>query len=84
MHEHVATGARASEKATQAASTGHLLTWADAAAVLGLSSRTLRRMNAVGKFPSPVVIAGLSGRRFRREDIERWLRSVGDDSAQGA
>ncbi|EGJ11961.1 helix-turn-helix transcriptional regulator [Rubrivivax benzoatilyticus] len=63
--------------------TGHLLTWTEAAAVIGLSARTLRRLNAAGRFPEPVVIAGLRGRRFRREDIARWLDAAGEQPVQG-
>lgn len=79
MHKHAAIGTGA----PLIASTGHLLTWTEAAAVIGLSTRTLRRLNAAGTFPEPVVITGLRGRRFRREDIARWLDAAGERPAQG-
>lgn len=50
-----------------------LLTWASAAAQVGVSARTLRRMTAGGHFPQPVAVPGLAGRRLRWADVAAWL-----------
>lgn len=41
------------------------------AEVLGLSVRTVRRLDALGKLPRPVRIGGAV--RWRREEIDQWL-----------
>jgi len=56
-------------KGTQAMSL--LLSQAELARLLNISSRTISRMNASGKIPKPVRV----GRSvlWRREEIERWI-----------
>ena len=41
------------------------------AELLGLSVRTIRRLDACGKVPQPVKIGGAV--RWRREEIDAWL-----------
>ena len=50
-----------------------LLTRRGAAALVGLSPRTISRLRQRGEFPEPVQVPGLHGLRFLREDVELWL-----------
>ena len=43
------------------------------AGLLGLSVRTIRRLDASGKLPQPVKIGGAV--RWRREEIDAWLEA---------
>jgi predicted DNA-binding transcriptional regulator AlpA len=52
-----------------------LLGYGPVATWVGLSARSLRRLVARGAFPMPVRIAGFRGARFRRSDVESWLKS---------
>ncbi|MCK9494177.1 MAG: helix-turn-helix domain-containing protein [Dehalococcoidia bacterium] len=52
-----------------------LMTVEEAAAYLRLKPKTLRNRVSAGTIPS--VKAG-HGRRFRRADLEAWLRNEGD------
>lgn len=47
------------------------VTFADAAALLGVSSMTLERMVARGDFPRPFRAGAL--RKYQRATIDRWI-----------
>lgn len=50
-----------------------LLTYGAVAALVGLSSRSIRRMAADGRFPAPVAVPGLRAPRFKRSAVDAWL-----------
>lgn len=50
------------------------------AELLGLSVRTIRRLDASGKLPQPVKIGGAV--RWRREEINAWLAADCPDRQQ--
>lgn len=43
------------------------------AVLLGISLRTVQRMNDAGKLPEPVAFGAL--KRWRIEELEAWLRA---------
>ncbi len=53
-----------------------LLTIQDLAAMLKMSKRTVERRVADGSLPKPITI-GPRILRWRTNDIEKWLRSLG-------
>lgn len=53
------------------AEAGALLDCTEAAALLGRSTKTVRRWDAAGVLPRPVLIRGK--RYFRRRDLDLWL-----------
>lgn len=66
------TGAAAQAGAVSAQAL--LLNITDAAALVGVSRWTVRRMLAAGHFPRPARYPGLRGLRFRRADVEEWAK----------
>lgn len=67
---------------SEAITTTMLLSTAQVTRLLGIGRQTLSRWVRDGEFPAP-AIGGGSGRtkRWRREDIERWLARKGGDHA---
>lgn len=47
------------------------VTFADAAALLGVSAMTLERMVMRGDFPRPIRVGTL--RKYQRATVDRWL-----------
>lgn len=46
----------------------------EAASSVGISTRQARKLRKEGRFPQPVNIDGRV--RFRRSDIEEWVRNL--------
>lgn len=56
-----------------------LLRQSEAWEYIGVSRRTWYRLLDTRGFPAPVSVPGLAGRRWRREDLDAWVRSLGRD-----
>ena len=72
-----ATGAPANGPAVQAVAVDPLLTRTDLQAIFRLSARTLGRLVAAGGVPPPIIVG--RRQRWRREDVERFLRQAAGD-----
>lgn len=53
---------------------GPLMTIEEVAAVLDIHKDTVSRMHTTGKMPRPVNLLGHRTKRFRRTDVEAWIR----------